>query len=90
MCLSVRGTDIKWDDATFLNYFNSWDDRNVKISGLQGAETSQKISLILAYLSIAKASITPMSPGLEPLLGLHVAVFFWPINPESRTDVVMG
>lgn len=92
MCLSVKGTDIKRDVAAFLNYFDSCDDTDLEISRLHEAETSQKISLILSSLSIAKASITHMSPGLEPLLGLHVAIIFCSSNsnPEPTTGVVMG
>lgn len=73
MCLSVRGTDIKRDVAAFLSYSDSCDDMDMEISGLHKAGTSLKILLILSSLSIAKASITHMSPGLEPLLGL-----MWP------------
>lgn len=67
MCLSIRGTDIKRDAATFLNYFDSCHG-DMEISGLQEAETSPTISHTLSSLSIAKASITHMSSVLEPLL----------------------
>lgn len=56
----------------------------MEISELQEAETSQKILLTLSSLSIAKASIALRTPGLEPLLGLHVAIVSHPSTPSPE------
>ena len=62
VCLSIRRSNKTRDAAARLNNFDFCDDRDVEMSGLPEAETSQKISLTLSSLSVAKASNTHMSP----------------------------
>ena len=88
VCLSE---DLTKTDTAALLYFDSCDDRDMEISGLQ--EKRQVKSFHSSFLPCPlqkQVSPTGVAPGREPLLVLHVTIFFHPSNPEPRTDAVMA